>query len=159
MLARLYDTVLKTVYNIIFIGYEYTKEDNIFKCDKMLTFGRKICISSTDDFDIETNLSDEFLETKPLKIHLPTNAHFKSNTSPNLEIGEELPQIKKQSETKSTGQIISMSELDLPVYNPDWYCRVCKRKLLAHTNIYCCNDNIFCTPNCRDRYLYYFSSK
>jgi hypothetical protein len=69
-----------------------------------------------------------------------------------------LKKINKQPleiNNKSFTYLNIVSNRDLPLHNPVWYCKFCNKKLLYYSNIYCCNDNIFCTPNCRDRYLNY----
>ena len=115
----------------------------------------------SDDFDSvnksdETKLYDsiELIELDtimPCIPCIPIKTNIKYNTSPNLTINKDTLKPKN----RSTPYLI-IKDCDIPFYKPEWYCSFCKKKLLPHANMYCCNDNIFCTPNCRDRYLNYF---
>jgi len=58
------------------------------------------------------------------------NYQIRSNTSPNLQILQNPKQM-------------------------NCFCKTCNKQISKHSNIYCCNDYIFCTPNCRDRFLNY----
>ncbi len=165
----LYSVIKKIVYTIITIGCDPT--ENILAFKRRLIYCKKN--NSSDEFDILMTDKDESISEeddddddelgelvkldsiKPIKaikpIH-PPKSNIKSNTSPNLLINKESLQIK----TKSSTHLNVVNKDDLPNYEVNWYCGFCKKKLLPYANIYCCNDNIFCTPNCRDRFLNYF---
>jgi hypothetical protein len=152
----LYNSLKKIIYNIIVTGCDQRENILIFK--KRLMCGLKINLSDEFDEVDKFKSSDELVELidleciKPIKPIHPIKPNFKSNTSPNLTINKEAAQTK----TKSSTHLNIISNHSLEIYKPDWYCRVCNRKLLSNANIYCCNDNIFCTPNCRDRFLNFY---
>lgn len=70
------------------------------------------------------------------------------NTSPNLNINKSSTHRNYKSEMSLETH---MKEMKL-----EWYCKNCMKKLPNTGNIYCCHDFIFCTPNCRDRFISVF---
>lgn len=147
----IYNALKKLVYNIIISGCDQT--------ENILEFKRKFICGSIGSSNLANPTLtpspesdpelDELTELETVRRSIQTKNQFKSNTSPNLAINKQSLQIK----TRSTSNFVNYGN---QVYNPDWYCGFCKIKLSTHANMYCCNDNIFCTPNCRDRFLNYF---
>jgi hypothetical protein len=56
------------------------------------------------------------------------NIQIKLNTSSNLQVLQNFKQI-------------------------NWFCKTCYKQISKYSNIYCCNDFIFCTYKCRKRFL------
>ncbi len=150
----LYNAIKKILYNIIIAGCDQT--------EKILEFKRKfICsakINLSDEFNVfKKDDNDELvdlIETETVCNKNIVKTNFKSNTSPNLAINKNF--LNTNLKNKSIGHLNVSESNSFPAYKPEWYCCTCKRKLSAHANMYCCNDNIFCSSNCRDRYLNYF---
>lgn len=108
-------------------------------------------VSQSNGVEIDQVRNDEF--SKQTQINLPKQSYpyhqIRSNTSPNLITDKNLliKSIKVNNlKEQRTKQI-------------DWFCKTCSKQIGQYGNIYCCNDFIFCTPNCRDRFLNYFSNK
>jgi len=154
ILTYFYDAFKKILYNII-VGW-CDQREKILALKKRLICSTKKNLDEFDNSD-KYNSSDELFELIELdyvKQNQPIHTiktNFKSNTSPNLTINKQPLEINNKSFT----YLNIVSNRDLPLHNPVWYCKFCNKKLLYYSNIYCCNDNIFCTPNCRDRYLNY----
>jgi hypothetical protein len=132
----LYNTLKNIVYNIVAACDQY---------ENIVAFRKKFMQT------IKDSISNEFDEDEVIP-SVTTKTNFKSNTSPNLTIGKDIFKTK----VRSTSYLYVTGDRDLPAYKPEWFCCSCKKKLLPYANMYCCNDNIFCTSNCRDRYLNYF---
>ncbi len=158
LFTYLYNAFKKIVYNIIISGCN--QRENILAFKKLLICSIKN--NSSDNFDDSSDKqksSDELfelIELESVKQYVPCPIHliktnFKHNTSPNLTINKESLQLK----TRSVEHLNTISNNKI-TYKPDFYCRVCNKKMLEHATIYCYSDNIFCTPNCRDRFLNYF---
>ena len=94
----------------------------------------------SSNFDISNNLNENntFIKNKvPIE-------KIRYNTSPDLTI-------KKNIYIKNNNSVINLQEYDKKV-KIIWFCKECKTKITRYGNIYCCNDFLFCTPNCRDRF-------
>lgn len=120
-------------------------------------------LKKPDKFDIEMPMST-------LNKNIITN-----NTSPNLNIPKLQPARNYRSEVNSCDLDLKESEkfdIEIPmstlnknrtntlpnsnIHKIKWRCKDCNKKLLPNRNLYCCYDSIFCTPNCRDRYISIF---
>jgi len=125
----------------------------LYEFIRKYTYENNICLID-QPYDIDFVDLVESQETDKLK-RIYSNSQFRSNTSPNLNIDRNVfIKSKKNSENslQEEQKLIQLEEID-------WFCKTCCRKISRYSNIYCCNDNIFCTPNCRDRFLNYLSNK
>ena len=114
-------------------------------------------INYTDDYNIcifdqpyDFNLIELQESYKVGQIY--PNSQIRSNTSPNLNIDRNVfIKSNKNSECNLQSEQI--------LKHIGWFCKTCSKKISRYSNIYCCNDNIFCTPNCRDKFLNYLANK
>jgi hypothetical protein len=100
--------------------------------------------SNYTDIEFDYESCEEKKEIKPVK---PIKLIKQNN--PNKQIESIYRKYPKENIRCNTSPNLSIDR----ILSINWYCKNCKKKIYRNENIYCCNDFIFCTPNCRDRFL------
>ena len=122
-----------TIYNYIIsdISYIITKRSNPIELSKKNVKSLKDIIKESDEFEEIEHLSREYRLNK-----------IRPNTTNDLY--------------NYKNNMINTSKSGENIMNSDkifWLCFNCKHRIPYYRDLYCSNDKIFCSSNCRDNFL------